>query len=194
MFRKLVSLALPAVALGLAGCGTDMMEQEPTAQAAEPVATQGQALTSVVLNKPYLPFFVPPLRSGDAEFGGNGPDMDIDFEMELRNNNTELWVGMAIWAREVGGDTYAQGDVWYKVFTAPSPIQSITPVGVKPEGPEFHFGYRDYGHATDTFQFPQTIPASRLVWQLSCVGDTDDKEAGSRTGCSAILHDMTITY
>lgn len=193
MFRKLISLALPAVALSLAGCGVDATEQSP-AQGTEQVATTGQALTSIVLNKPNLPFFTPPKVAGDYEFGGNGPRMDINVELELRNNNTELWVGMFIWAREVGGDTRAEGSAWYHIFTAPTPIQSITPVGVNPAGPEFTFSYTDTGHAIDAWQFPQTIPASRLVWQLSCVGDTDGDEAGSKTGCSAILHDMTITY
>jgi len=101
---------------------------------------------------------------------------------------------MFIWAQEVGGDTRAEGQRWYHVFTAPGAIKSVSPVAVNPAGPEFTFGFTDTGHGLNGYQFPQTIPASRLVWQLSCVGDTDGNEAGSRTGCSAILHDMTITY
>ncbi|MFY0562352.1 hypothetical protein ACN28E_00805 [Archangium lansingense] len=193
MFRKLISLAVPTLALSLTGCGVDTMEQEP-APDTEKLALAEEPTTSVVLNDLHVPFFVPPLVRGDAEFGGNGPQMKVDIDIELMNNNTELWVGMHVTGKEVGGTTEVDGWPWYHVFTAPRPIQSISPVGVDLLAHEFSFSYRDYGHALDTFQFPQTPTPSRLVWQLSCVGDTDGKEAGTRTGCEAILHDLTITY
>ncbi|WNG16592.1 hypothetical protein [Cystobacter fuscus] len=193
MFRKLISLALPTLALSLTGCGVDTVEQQP-AQGTEQTATTGKPLTSVVLNRLYLPFYVPPRVGGDAEFDGNGPNMLIEMDIDLRNNGTELWVGSRIRGTEVGGDTKVDGWPWYHVFTAPSPIQSVYPVTIYPDAPEFSFGYRDYGHANDTYQFPQLTPPSRMVWQLSCVGDTDGKEAGTRTGCEIILHDLTINY
>ena len=202
MFRKLISFAIPTVALGLAGCGVDAMEQEPV-QGAEQLATTEQALYSVILNDTNLNFFPPPKVAGDTEFGGNGPRMDINVQLERRNNNTELWVGMYINAQETGGgDTRASGWAWYHIFTTTGgAIHKVCLVGADCSAQldgylpaPFPFGFTDTGHGLNGYQFPQLIPASRLVWQLSCVGDTDGKEAGSRTGCSAILHDMVVTY
>ncbi len=158
------------------------------------MATTEKALSSVVLNGIHLPFYVPPRVAGDAEFGGNGPQMLIEMDIDLRNNNTELWIGSRIRGTEVGGDTKVDGWPWYHVFTAASPIQSVYPVTIYPTAPEFSFSYTDNGHATDYFQFPQLSPPSRMVWQLTCVGDTDGKEAGTRTGCEIILHDLTVSF
>jgi hypothetical protein len=33
-----------------------------------------------------------------------------------------------------------------------------------------------------------------MVQNITCVGDTSGNEAGTKTGCSAILHDLTITF
>jgi len=200
MLRKLVFFALPVFALGLGACAVDATEEdlvegvEGAESGVEPTAEVQQGLTSVVLNDVNLNFFTPPRTRGDYDFGGHGPRMDINVELEIRNGN-ELWVGMAIWAVETQSDwTTAEGIRWYHIFTAPSPIQSISPVGVDPGGPEFTHGFTDTGHGLNGYQFPQTIPASRLVWYLGCVGDTSGNEAGSETGCEAILHDITVVY
>ena len=198
MLRKIVFLALPTFALGIIGLGG--CDVEPTEEyvmegvEVEAVASSEHGLSAVQLNDVHLDFYVPPRTRGDADFGGNGPRMDINVELEIRNGN-ELWVGMFIWATETKSDwTTAQGGRWYHVFTAPSPIVSVSPVAVNPGGPEFHHGFTDTGHAINGYQFPQTIPASRLVWYLSCVGDTSGNEAGSETGCEATLHDITVEF
>ncbi|KFA89173.1 hypothetical protein [Archangium violaceum] len=201
MFRKLISFALPTVALGLAGCGVDAMEQEPV-QGTEQLATTEQGLYSVVLNDTNLNFFPPPKVAGDTEFGGNGPEMDINVQLELRNGDTELWVGMYIRAQETdGGDTRAEGWKWYHIFsTTGSAIEKVCLTAADCDAQTarltqpFSFGFTDTGHGINGYGFPQLIPATRLVWMLSCVGDTDGKEAGSKTGCSAILHDLTVRY
>ncbi|MBM7116466.1 hypothetical protein [Archangium primigenium] len=192
MFSSAKTLVLPMLALALGACGGEAPEVSESA--AEPTATTAQGLTSVTIGRYNIPFYVPPRVAGDADFAGHGPDMDIDFEMELRNGDTELWVGMYVFGQEVGGTTRVEGGVWHKVFTAPSAIVSVAPQPVVASGPEFHHGFRNYGHATKTYQFPQLNPASRLVWQISCVADTDGNEAGSKTGCSSILHEMTLTF
>ncbi|OJT16834.1 hypothetical protein BO221_47895 [Archangium sp. Cb G35] len=204
MFRKLISFAIPTVALGLAGCGVDAMEQEPV-QGAEQLATTEQAIYSVILNDTNLNFFPPPKVAGDTEFGGNGPRMDINVQLEIRNNSTELWAGMYIKAQETGGgDTRAEGWAWYHIFTTTGgAIEKVCLAALDDADcntqtatltQPFSFGFTDTGHGLNGYQFPQLIPATRLVWQLSCVGDTDGKEAGSRTGCSAILHDLRVRY
>ncbi|QRK05301.1 hypothetical protein JQX13_34630 [Archangium violaceum] len=199
MFRRFVSFVLPTIALGLTGCGVDATEAE-LAQGSEQVATTEQALHSFVLNAVNLNFFAPPRTKGDGEFGGNGPRMDVRIELLRLNNNTELWAEMSIIAQERDGnddgDTRAEGTRRYHIFTAPTWIESVTPVGAM-EGftfTPFTYGFLDTGHGLNAYQFPQLVPASRLVWQLSCVGDTKGDEAGSKTGCEAILHDLAITY
>ncbi|RKH00794.1 hypothetical protein D7V97_29850 [Corallococcus sp. CA053C] len=61
-------------------------------------------------------------------------------------------------------------------------------------GAEFQFNYTDTGHSLDAWAFPQVPGNTRVVQNLTCVGDTSGDEAGTRTGCQAILHDLTITF
>ncbi|NPC68349.1 hypothetical protein D7Y27_11140 [Corallococcus sp. AB004] len=197
MMRRFMSYVVPA-ALLLAGCGgPETLEQPAETPAAPAVGTTKQGL-SVVVNAFALPFFVPPKVSGDADFAGHGPQMDIDFELQIRNQN-ELWIAMRIWGSEVPGTTGVHGDRFYHIATTPSPITGVSPnpcgsLDFPGCGPEFSYHYFDTGHALDAFQFPQVPGNTRIVQSLTCVGDTAGNEAGSRTGCEAILHDLTITF
>ncbi|MGE6757437.1 hypothetical protein ACQKGO_05430 [Corallococcus interemptor] len=53
---------------------------------------------------------------------------------------------------------------------------------------------KDTGHSDDAWAFPRLANNSRVVQSLRCVGDTAGDAAGTRTGCSAVLHDLTITF
>ncbi|MHA7628901.1 hypothetical protein [Corallococcus sp. M7] len=197
MMRRFVSYALPVAALLLGACGGPETLDATEAPAEQSVATTKQGLSTITINDFPLGFFVPPRVGGDADFAGNGPKMDIDFELEVRNGN-ELWIGMFIWGYEVGGTTRVEGHQWYHIATTATPIVSLSPSPVPVAdfyiGPEFHFGYTDYGHAQDVYGFPQLSSNTRIVQNITCVGDTSGDEAGTKTGCSAVLHDLTITF
>jgi hypothetical protein len=200
MMRRFVSYVVPAAALLFAGCGPEELptpSESPTEAPA--VAKQEQGLTSVIVHDFPLGFYVPPRTAGDADFAGNGPKMEIDFELEVRNGN-ELWIGMFIWGSEVGGTTRVQGHRYYHIATTPTPIQAVSPSPTASiwdfptHGPEFRFVYTDTGHSLDSFYFEQVGSNSRIVKYLSCVGDTAGDEAGTKTGCSAVLHSLTISF
>ncbi|RKH19836.1 hypothetical protein D7Y13_32435 [Corallococcus praedator] len=70
-----------------------------------------------------------------------------------------------------------------------------------PQGAPAHRGgghaeasYTDTGHSNDVWGFPQLPGNTRIVQTLTCVGDTSGNEAGTRTGCEAVLHDLTLTF
>ncbi|RKG81619.1 hypothetical protein D7W79_04865 [Corallococcus exercitus] len=198
MMRRFMSYAVPAAALLLAGCGGPET-QAPAESPAEPaVATTKQGLSTITINDFPLAFYVPPKVSGDGDFAGHGPQMDIDFELDVRNGN-ELWIAMRIWGSEVPGTTGVHGDQFYHIATTASPIVSVSPSPCPISqysafGPEFSFHYKDTGHSLDAFGFQQVPDNTRIVQSLTCVGDTAGDEAGTRTGCSAVLHDLTITF
>ncbi|RYZ40308.1 MAG: hypothetical protein EOO71_16630 [Myxococcaceae bacterium] len=193
MMRRFVSCLLPVATLVLGGCGPETVDTQPEAA----VTTTEQGLSSVTLPSVPLAFHTPPKRGGDADFAGHGPDIGVDFEL-LIENETDLVISMAIHGQEVGGTTWVQGIRYYHLLTTPTPILSIA---AAPGGPALigsartvHYGYRDTGHSTDYFVYPQLIPATRFVKSMTCVGDTSGDEAGSRTGCEAVLHDLVVTY
>ncbi|RKG77838.1 hypothetical protein [Corallococcus terminator] len=194
MLRRITSYVVPAAALLLGACGPETLD--PSEPPAEAVGTTEQGL-SVTINDFPLAFYVPPKTGGDADFAGNGPRIDVNFELEVRNTN-ELWIGMFIWGNEVGGTTKVEGNRWYHIATTTSPILSVSPAPVPVAdyyiGPEFTFGYTDTGHSNDAWAFPQLPGNTRIVQTLTCVGDTSGNEAGTRTGCEAVLHDLTITF
>ncbi|RKI05294.1 hypothetical protein [Corallococcus sp. AB038B] len=198
MMRRFMSYVVPA-ALLLAGCGgPETLEQPAETPAAPAVGTTKQGLSSVTINDFPLAFFVPPKVSGDGDFAGHGPQMDINFELQIRNSN-ELWIAMVIWGSEVPGTTGVHGERFYHIATTASPIVSVSPspcpdLNFPACGPEFEFHYKDTGHSQDAFGFPQVPGNTRIVQNLTCVGDTSGDEAGTKTGCSAILHDLTITF
>ncbi|NOK16691.1 hypothetical protein [Corallococcus carmarthensis] len=198
MLRRFVSYAVPAAALLLGACGGPEVLDAPESPAEPSVATTEQGLSTITINDFPLSFYVPPKTGGDADFAGHGPLMQMNFELEVRSGN-QLWVGMFIWGTEVGGTTKVQGGQWYHIATTATPIVSVTPspcpiadYGVF--GPEFNFEYTDTGHSQDAWGFPQLPSNTRIVQTLTCVGDTSGDEAGTKTGCSAILHDLTLTF
>lgn len=85
------------------------------------------------------------LRSGDAEFGGNGPRVRVEAHLQLSSDSSRLYMILAMDAREVGGDgTRIAGanpaTNEFVVYTAPDSfkIASYSP------------------RATDSFQFLDT--------------------------------------
>ena len=198
MLRRFVSYVVPAAALLLGACGGPETLESSEGAEQPSVATTEQGLSSVTINDFSLAFYVPPRTSGDADFAGHGPGMTLNFEYEVRNSN-ELWVGMFIWGDETsGGDTHVFGGRWYHIATTATPIVSVTPapwpVANFYQGAEFTYSYTDTGHAADVFGFPQLPANTRIVQSINCVGDTSGNEAGTATGCSAVLHDLTITF
>ncbi|RKG80781.1 hypothetical protein D7W79_06985 [Corallococcus exercitus] len=198
MLNRFVSYAVPAAALLLGACGGPETLESSEVPAEPSVATTEQGLSSVTINAFPLAFYVPPRTNGDADFAGHGPRIDINFEFEVRNTN-ELWVGMYIWGTETGGgDTRVFGGQWYHVATTAAPILSVSPAPYPISnyyiGPEFTWSYTDTGHSLDAWSFPQVPGNTRMVQNITCVGDTSGNEAGTKTGCSAILHDLTITF
>ncbi|MBN9687460.1 MULTISPECIES: hypothetical protein [unclassified Corallococcus] len=198
MMRRFAFFTLPVAALLLGACGGPETLDAPEVSPEPAVATTEQGLSSITINDFPLAFYKPPKTpGGDADFGGNGPRMTLNFEYEVRNSN-ELWIGMFIWGDEVGGDTHVAGHQWYHIATTATPIQSITPspwpVADFWQGAEYTFSYRDYGHSQDAFYIPQLTSNTRIVQNITCVGDTAGDEAGTKTGCSAVLHDLTITF
>ncbi|MBN8228410.1 hypothetical protein JYK02_12945 [Corallococcus macrosporus] len=198
MSKRFVSYAMPAAALLLGACGgPETLESEVPAEPS--VATTEQGLSSITINDFPLAFYVPPKTpGGDADFAGHGPRMALNFEFEVRNAN-ELWVGMFIWGDETGGrDTHVFGGQWYHIATTATPIVGVTPapwpVADYWQGAEFTFTYTDSGHYQDAYGFPQLSSNTRMVQNITCVGDTSGDEAGTKTGCSAVLHDLTITF
>ncbi|CAM3965702.1 hypothetical protein [Corallococcus exiguus] len=198
MMRRFVSFALPAAALLLGACGGPETLDAPEVPAESSVATAKQGLSSVTINDFPLAFYVPPKTpGGDADFAGHGPRMALNFEYEVRNSN-ELWIGMFIWGDEVSGNTHVAGYQWHHIATTATPIVSVSPSPVSVAdfyiGAEFTFSYTDTGHAVDVFGFPQLPSNTRIVQSITCVGDTSGDEAGTKTGCSAVLHDLTINF
>ncbi|RKH72532.1 hypothetical protein [Corallococcus aberystwythensis] len=198
MLNRFVSYAVPAAALLLGACGGPETLDSPEVPAESSVATTEQGLSTLTINDFPLSFYVPPKTGGDADFAGHGPRMALNFELEVRNTN-ELWIGMFIWGDETGGrDTHVFGGQWYHIATTATPIVSVSPSPVPVSdywmGAEFTWTYTDTGHSLDAWGFPQLASNTRIVQNITCVGDTSGNEAGTKTGCSAVLHDLTITF
>ncbi|GMU01314.1 hypothetical protein KH5H1_54340 [Corallococcus caeni] len=199
MLNRFVSYVVPAAALLLGACGGPETLESSEVPAEPSVATTEQGLSSITINDFPLAFYVPPKTpGGDADFAGHGPLMSLNFEFEVRNFN-ELWVGMFIWGDETGGrDTHVFGGQWYHIATTATAIQSVSPTFVPIadywKGAEFTWSYTDTGHSLDAWSFPQVLGNTRMVQNITCVGDTSGDEAGTKTGCSAVLHDLTITF
>jgi hypothetical protein len=197
MMRRFVSYVVPAASLLFAGCGSEELPPLPESPPVAP-ARYEEGRTSVIVHEFPLELYVPPRTGGDLDFAGNGPKMDIELELEVRNGN-ELWVGMFISGQEVGGTTRVEGRRYHRIAITPTPILEVQPsptaVGnFATFGPEFQFSYTDPGHSPDAFYFEQDAANSRIVKTLHCVGDTSGNEAGVKTGCSAVLHTLTLTF
>jgi hypothetical protein len=133
---------------------------------------------------PLLPFHVPPHVDGDREFSGNGPEMTVKIELHVMDGD-QVHATVDIDAVETGWDwTRASGSATFLLHQARDAIVSIDSAA------GFEHLYRDTDHARDVFDFAE---GSSLVKTLTCVGDTMGREAGSRTGCSAELHPITVT-
>ena len=133
---------------------------------------------------PLLPFYAPPHAGGDREFEGHGPDMTVEIDLHVVDGD-QVHATFHVEAAETRWDwTLASGSASFLLHQAHERIASI-------DSPtHFEHRYRDTDHARDVFDFPE---GASLVKTLTCVGDTMGREAGSRTGCSAELHPITVT-
>jgi hypothetical protein len=133
---------------------------------------------------PLVPFYAPPHVDGDREFDGNGPDMTVTLDLHVVDGD-QVHATFHIEAVETGwGWTRASGSTSFLLYHAQEPISSID----SPARFEHH--HRDTDHARDIFDFPE---GASLVKTLTCVGDTMGREAGTKTGCSAELHPITLS-
>lgn len=144
----------------------------------------GDEFEVITFLPPLLPFYAPPHVDGDRELDGNGPDMTVLIDLHVVDAD-QVHATVHIDAVETRWDwTRASGTTSFLVHNTSKPIVSID----SPAGFEHH--YRDTDHARDVFDFPE---GSSLVKTLTCVGDTIGREAGTKTGCSAELHPITLT-
>jgi hypothetical protein len=117
---------------------------------------------------------VPPHTRGDQEYNGHGPRTTVNVNFYYDRNQVYYYIYMI--AEETVSDWTTAAGYSGKIvaFTAPSGwhIKSVI-------GNTSYNGivkYTDSNHQPDIFQTP--------LGQATCVGDTDGKEAGIRTGVS----------
>ncbi len=116
--------------------------------------------------------FTPPWIDGDRDFDGNGPNMQTDVFLEVRDAN-ELWMRMIVDAEETTPDnTRAFGEQEHLVFYDPdvAAISLISP--------------DNDSHSNLSTSYDPDIydlGFGRLMRSLSYFGDTDGPEAGIST-------------
>lgn len=137
---------------------------------------------------PPTPMFIPSqVGDGDVDFGGHGPRVDASAKLESRDWGKELWVRLDMHARETKKDyTEAQGTVHYHVWTVPSKEHQQI-LGILSDD-YTEFGYVDTDHDDDRF----AGGSNELVREFTFVGDTNGKEAGSRTGMKVEFNPITL--
>ena len=129
------------------------------------------------------PKFIPPhVGNGDRDFHGNGPNVLVAAQLFVANSN-EIWAKVIMTATESGGDgTQAIGEMSFRLFTHDRPIRNIFSDSFT------RAGYKDRNHAIDVLR----QPASELVDEFHCVGDTKGNEAGISTGVTVFFNPITF--
>lgn len=128
------------------------------------------------------PEFVPQHVNGDQDFGGHGPQVNVTARIEIRNTR-EIWATIWMRARETRSDwTEAQGSTNFMLYRNERPILAISSDTFS------SLSYLDTNHSRD--EFPLSL--SDLVSKFECVGDTQGKEAGSRTGVTVHFNPIVI--
>ncbi len=128
------------------------------------------------------PKFVPPHVSGDRDFHGNGPDINVSASISVEND-TEIWARVSMDARETRSDyTVARGSTRYLIYRQDKKIIQIL------SDTHSSHSYRDNNHQND----PRTMSSRELVRQFIVTGDTRGNEAGSRTGVIVEFNPITF--
>jgi hypothetical protein len=175
VFAAFGALLVPLVG----GCATALRTDGD-----DPMGGADEQLEVFTFLPPLLPFLVPPHVDGDREFEGHGPDMTVTIDLHIVDGD-RIHATVHIEAAETRWDwTLASGSADFLLYQAQDPIHSIDSPA------HFEHRYRDTDHARDVFEFPE---GDSLVKKLTCIGDTMGREAGTKTGCSAELHPITVT-
>lgn len=114
--------------------------------------------------------------SGDADFDGNGPEVNVSAELTIENGN-QLWVRVAMHAIETEEDnSEARGSANLEMWRNEYPIVRIISSTFS------HGKYTDDDHKTDR------IPGEggELVREFECTGDRKGDDVGTSTG--VIVH------
>ena len=177
MLYKIMAMCAVTFICGCMGNTDDNVEPED-----EVVDTVQLALTGSLPNA-VTPFFIPPHVGGDTEFKGHGPAVFMNVSLGLRNGN-QIWTTITMDAVETKSDwTRAQGSASYLLYTSTAPIQSLL-------GPTyFEHHYIDTNHDSDRFFFS----SGNLVKTVVYVGDTNGREAGTRTGVQVYFQPISFT-
>ncbi|MDH4275825.1 MAG: hypothetical protein OEW08_12380 [Gammaproteobacteria bacterium] len=127
--------------------------------------------------------FVPPHTRGDTEFGGHGPNVYSKISLQKTNNALSSTVYMK--AVETKSDwTTAEGSKEFPLYTVDPGWRINSIVGTTSTS----HNYTDSNHTNDVFNLGAGGPVSRLVY----VGDTDGKEAGTRTQVEATFNPIRL--
>ena len=141
-------------------------------------------LTEIItINIAPLPKFIPPhVGSGDAEFDGHGPVVQVSTAIEVRNDR-ELWATVTMDAKETKSDwTEAAGSRSVLIYTHPKKILSIESAASSSAS------YTDTNHDDDVLQ----MAGGDLVNQFIVTGDTKGEEAGTRTGVIVTFNPIVL--
>lgn len=161
-----------------------------------PNLAPGQNAT-VIDNKEMGPYCQMSERRGDAEFGGNGPEINATAKIEISPDRRQIVAIAAMTAQETnGGDTRGEG-TWRKtIYTAP-PGQLIDEIYTTSET-YVNFvskaaGFQIIGAIGDQ-NTPKVDPKQDLVRNFRIVGDTGgddlsgDNDCGDDTRMSVEFH------
>jgi hypothetical protein len=128
--------------------------------------------------------YTPPHTRGDAEFKGHGPDIRTSIEFEVHPKHLDARILMN--AKETKSDwTTASGVKLYPSIFVPNPGWKIDKIIGNTASTH---NYRDSNTTVDRFQLGSGGPAKELLY----VGDTNGKEAGSRTKVTVHFNPVRI--
>lgn len=139
-------------------------------------------------------FWVPPHTSGDNDFDGHGPDVNINTSLHI-HGATELWAYRWMRARETRSDWTTAEGMQQELIYRPRDSRYIVSIRTPTYG---EMWYRDNDHADD-YVFPGSgespvVNLNHPVRHARVVGDTNGGEAGFRTGAALFFNPITIEY
>jgi hypothetical protein len=137
---------------------------------------------SVQFTPPSITYLPPKIGSGDAEFGGNGPDVTVSVNLTKAGNSVDARIYMR--AIETKSDwTEAAGTITKQVYIAPPgwTLESI-------DSP-----LNDSVHYVDTNIFPDNFNGGGPVAQFVITGDTEGDDAGRTTKADISFNEMKMT-
>ncbi len=126
--------------------------------------------------------YIPPHTRGDRDFGGHGPRIWCNVDVNVRNQR-EIWANVQMTARETRSDwTTAEGTEAFRIYTHTAPILEIV------SDQSSSVFYEDHDHEEDVIH----NGGGELVREFIFVGDTRGDEAGTRTGVIMTFNPIRI--